>query len=383
MTTGIICEYNPFHNGHKKQLDIIRNRQNCDDSIVCLMSGNYVQRGKPAIIDKSARAQAAVRCGADLVLELPLNAAISSAEGFASAGVTILSKLCDALCFGAEDSDHQTLEAMANALLSRDFVTKLKAELEKGISFPAARCSALQQMGLNSEILTKPNNILAVEYYKAIISHNSKIKPIPIHRAGDYHDLSADSENPSATSVRALIRQNTNWEKFVPEQAIHCFKGAALHTMDAGERAVLSRLRTMSDTEFEALPFGSEGLWRKLMHAARKESTLENIIASVKSKRYTRTRIDRMILCAFLGIEQQHLETPAPYVRVLAFNDKGRKLLNTVKESGYFVNAGEHISHPWQHLEERVDSLYGIFSEKNIDAPDIESKRRIYYLKES
>lgn len=383
MTTGIICEYNPLHTGHKKQLDIIRRNQQRDDSIVCLVSGNYVQRGKPAIIDKSIRAKAAILSGADLVLELPVNAALSSAESFAAIGVDILSKLCDNLSFGAEDCDSNTLSAIAKALLTESFKDRLKAELDSGLSFPAARANALRAMGFQSEILAKPNNILAIEYYKAIISQNAKINPVPIHRAGNYHAEEANMDNPSATAVRSLMYQGDCWEKFMPIQAVNCFKNVPLHTIDAGERAILAKLRTMSDAEFEVLPFSSEGLWRKLMHASRKEATLESIIASVKSKRYTRTRIDRMILCAFLGITKTILETPAPYVRILAFNEKGRKLLNCVKDSGYFVNTGERVDHPWQQLEERIDNLYGLFTQGSIDAPGMETQRRVYYHKEA
>lgn len=383
MITGIICEYNPFHSGHKKQLDMIRSLQQGDDCIVCLMSGNYVQRGKPAIIDKSIRAKAAILCGADLVLELPVNAALSSAENFAAIGVSVLSQLCDTLSFGAEDNNEQTLSAIANALLTNTFTKKLKAELSKGISFPTARGNALEAMGFQPEILSKPNNILAIEYYKAIISQNAKINPIPIYRAGNYHEKKADTDNPSATAVRSVMLENGCWDKFVPQQAANCFKDVQLHTISAGERAILAKLRTMSDAEFEALPYGSEGLWRKLMHAARKEATLENVIASVKSKRYTRTRIDRMILCAFLGITQEILQSPPPYVRILAFNEKGRKLLNSVKESGFFINTGERVEHPWQKVEERIDNLYGLFAQENIDPPGTEMQRRVYYHKES
>ena len=160
-TVGIICEYNPLHLGHKKQLDTIRNADP-DGIIVCLMSGNYVQRGKPAIVDKSLRAKAAVMAGADLVLELPITAALSSAEGFAAEGVRILSHFCTHLCFGAETASAQTLMGTAKALLSEAFPPILRTYLEKGLSFPAARAAALEEMGIDA--LTQPNDILAVEY---------------------------------------------------------------------------------------------------------------------------------------------------------------------------------------------------------------------------
>ena len=347
-----------------------------DGGIVCLMSGNFVQRGMPAVFDKTVRAKAAMLAGADLVLELPVVYALSSAEGFAAGGVNILSQFCDTLCFGAETADGNHLMALAKALLSEDFFVALRTELEKGLSFPAARQAALATMGLHSDTLALPNNILAVEYCKAILAQGCSLSPMVIHREGSYHDTEPDRENPSATALRQLMEEGNPWQDYVPDAA--CFDGAALHTLQQGEKAILYRLRTMTDAEFEALPYGSEGLWRKLMHAARLDATLEDIIAATKSKRYTRTRIDRMILCAFLGITQEMLSSPAPYVRVLALNDKGREILKKARQNGQFVNIGEKQNDPYQALEDRCGQLYGLLASKT-EEPDIESKYRIYY----
>ena len=377
--TGIICEYNPLHRGHKKQLDILRS-QDPDGGIVCLMSGNFVQRGAPAVFDKMRRAKAAISCGADLVLELPVTAALSSAEGFAAGGVQILSPLCDQLCFGAETPDAEILIKTAQCLLSEAFSCALKTELEKGLSFPAARQAALENMGIDASILSQPNNILAVEYCKAILAQNSNMQPVVIHREGGYHDTLPDKENPSATALRDLIQKSGNWQDYVPEEAAACFADAPIHTLQTGERAILAKLRTMTEYEFSQVPYGSEGLWRKLMRATRSENTLEDIIVATKSKRYTRTRIDRMILCAFLGITDEILSAPVPYVRVLAFNNKGRGILKKAKETATFVNVGERQDDPYQELDSRCSSLYGLFAATPED-PDIESKYRIYYKK--
>jgi len=374
VVTGIICEYNPFHLGHKKQIDAIRSGQP-QGGIVCLMSGNYVQRGAPAIVDKMARAKAAVLSGADLVLELPVTAALCSAEGFASQGVRILSGFCNQLCFGAENPDG--LDALASGLLTEDFSVRLKAELNKGLSFPAARQTALESMGFEGSLLAKPNNILAVEYHKAMLQQNSKMKPFPIMRKGGYHDTCPDPSNPSATALRELLESGGDWQSYVPEAARECFTGAALHTVAAGENSILYRLRTMTDEEFEALPFGSEGLWRKLMHAARTEATLKGVIAATKSKRYTRTRLDRMVMCAFLGITAQMLRSPAPYTRVLAFNQRGREILKTARQNGNFPNIGETVEHPYQLLENRCGDLYGLFS-RPPEPPDPEHNYRVF-----
>ena len=177
QTVGIICEYNPLHLGHQKQIMRIRKEFGSSCAVVCAMSGNYVQRGAPAILDKSIRATAAVMCGADLVLELPLTTSLSSAEGFAAGGVTLLSRLCDILCFGSETGNISSLLEEAEALMSSGFSSLLHAELATGKSFPAARQAALESMGLPASVLTAPNDVLGVEYCKAILSQNSSMVP--------------------------------------------------------------------------------------------------------------------------------------------------------------------------------------------------------------
>ena len=377
---GIICEYNPLHLGHKKQIDRIRQEFGPDCTIVCAMSGNFVQRGAPAILDKSIRAKAAILSGADLVLELPVTCALSSAEGFAAGGVQILSALCDTLCFGAETPDPNMLMGTAKALLSDEFQPLLKQQLEQGLSFPAARQKAVEQMGLPAGILAEPNNILAVEYCKAIVQQNCNMNIFPIQRNGSYHAEIADSENPSATAVRNLMLNSYNWRNSVPKNLRELFQGEPLHSTAAGERAILAKLRTMTDAEFEALPYGSEGLWRKLMHESRRCSTLEEILTATKSKRYTRSRLDRMVMCAFLGITEEILNAPVPYTRVLAFNDRGRSALKEVKKTGLYVNAGESADHPHWELEKRCGDLYGLFCTDSITAPGIEESRRVHYI---
>ena len=373
--TGIICEYNPLHLGHQKQIDHLRR---LGHRVVCVMSGNFVQRGHPAIVSKMTRARAAIDCGADLVLELPVTAALSSAEGFAAGGVAVLSRLCDSLCFGAETADAQALTSTAKALLTPEFSPALRRQLEKGLSFPAARQAALEEMGVDAGLLASPNNILAVEYCKAIAQQKAPMDILPIPRRGDYHDTAADPADPSATAVRQLMVAGEDFFLYLPQNAQPAVAKAALHRLEWGEKAILHRLRTMTDAEFEVLPYGSEGLWRKLMHACRSQTSLEQIIAATKSKRYTRTRIDRMVMCAFLGLTAADLAAPVPYCRVLAFNDAGRAILRSVKEKAFFVNIGTDTKDPYQAIERRATALYGLFAEE-AEAPDAEENDRVYY----
>ena len=370
---GILCEYNPLHLGHAKQIAMIRRENAEETAVVCLMSGNFVQRGHPAIFDKMLRARAALEAGADLVLELPVQYALSSAEGFAAGAVSILGSFCDEMSFGAEHPEPAALLSTAKALLSPVFSGHLRTHLDEGLSFPAARARALCDMGADPELIRSPNDILAVEYCKAILAQNSPMRPAPIRREGSYHDIAADPENPSATALRALIERSQDFRPYVPTAL---FDSAPVHTLKLGERAMLARLRTMTDEEFEALPYGSEGLWRKLMHECRRQNTLEDILSAVKSKRYTRSRLDRMVMCAFLGLTKEDLSSPAPYARVLGFTKRGQQVLHLAKETTPLYNVGQRIDSPQWIIEQRCNDLYGLFAE-TVEPAGQESKRRV------
>lgn len=375
---GIICEYNPLHLGHAGQIRRIRQILGEDTAVVCLMSGSFVQRGAPAVYPKSVRAAAALQVGADLVLELPVTYALSSAEGFAMGGVEILSRLCTRLCFGAECGSEDALMSLARGLLSPGFPSALRTFLDQGLSFPAARQQALHALGLDAGLLSSPNNILGVEYCKAILKLGCAMSPMVIHRPGDYHAQTADPCAPSATALRRMVVQGQSIRSYVPTEL---FQNAPVHTLAAGERAILARLRTMSEEEFSALPYGGEGLWRKLMHESRRQPDLESILTAVKSKRYTRTRLDRMVMCAFLGIDQQTIAAPAPYARILGFDRRGRELLAQARKSGFFHNVGTRIDHPYWLLEQRCADLYGLFAVDGPEPAGSEPNQRIIYQK--
>ena len=375
---GIICEYNPLHLGHAGQIRRIRQTLGGDTAVVCLMSGSFVQRGAPAVYPKSVRAAAALQAGADLVLELPVTYALSSAEGFAMGGVEILSRLCTRLCFGAECGSEDALMSLARGLLSPGFPSALRTFLDQGLSFPAARQQALHALGLDAGLLSSPNNILGVEYCKAILTLGCAMSPLVIHRPGDYHAQTADPCAPSATALRRMVVQGQSIRSYVPTEL---FQNAPVHTLAAGERAILARLRTMSEEEFSALPYGGEGLWRKLMHESRRQPDLESILTAVKSKRYTRTRLDRMVMCAFLGIDQQTMSAPAPYARILGFDRRGRELLALTRKSGFFLNVGTRIDHPYWLLEQRCADLYGLFAVDGPEPAGSEPRQRIIYQK--
>lgn len=384
-TVGIICEYNPLHNGHQKQMRLVRQKFGQGTAIVCMMSGNYVQRGEPAVMDKMTRAKAAVLCGADLVLELPVTKALSSAEGFAAGGVAALDALgcVDDLCFGCECGDDNRIMSTAKALLTDSYRELLRENLQTGISFAAARQAALERVMGEKAPVAAPNDILAVEYCKALVSAHSAIRPVAIRRTGDYHAAVPDMENPSATSLRG--RAVTQWQSYVPEAAMKIYRDAQIFAMEYGERAVLARLRTMTDDAFAALPFGNEGLWRKFARACRSGGSVEEIIVLTKSKRYARSRIARMVLCAYLGISEETMRKPIPYLRVLAMNRRGVEILHRCKKTSslQLVNAGATPPDlEYFRLECRCADLFTLFSAS--DSPcecQNEKKARIFYQK--
>ena len=246
-TVGIICEYNPLHLGHAAQMERIRRICGEDTAVVCVMSGNFVQRGEPAVLDKYTRAKGAVLCGADLVVELPVTAALSSAEGFARGGVEVLDRMgvADALCFGSESGDAAGLLAAARAMEDPRFPACLREKLDAGLAYGAAKQQTLEALTGISGVARTPNDILAVEYCRALQLRGSRVEPMPILRPGSYHAAAPDHENPSATAVRGLM-DGMNWLEYVPGPARELFRSAPQYDLGSGERAVLARLRAMS-----------------------------------------------------------------------------------------------------------------------------------------
>ncbi len=381
-TAAIICEYNPFHNGHLRQFALTRDALGPDAQIICLMSGNFVQRGAPALFDKATRARAAVDCGADLVLELPVTYALRSAEGFGGGAVALLDRLgiVDVLSFGCECGAAGDLLSVASALRSERFSLLLKKHLAEGLSFASARERAVQEMTGSGALLRKPNNILAVEYCKALLESGSAIRPLALARGGDYHS-GERADSPSATAVRERYLSGADWRILVPEEAAACFEAAEPHVLAYGERAMLARLRAMTDEQWQAVPFGTEGLWSKVMKAARSEQSVEGILEASLSKRYPRARLSRLLMCAYLGVDADTLAADAPYVRVLAFTDRGRALLRDAKANGALpiLNAGDPSPDvAYGEMERRAADLYELFTAGS-PACGAEQRLRVYY----
>ena len=380
---GIICEYNPFHLGHARQLKLLREAMGEESLVVGVMSGNYVQRGMPAAWDKYARAAAAVAAGVDLVLELPLTGVLSSAEGFARAGVEVLHRLgaVDTLCFGAECGEAAAFQALAELVDGEDYRQALRQGLDAGLSYAAAREKAA---GSLSALLRKPNAILGVEYCRALRTLGASIKPLVIHRGGDYHALAPDAKEPSATALRAMLPED-GWKDFVPVPVAEILGTAVQYDVSYGQRALLARLRGLNEAGWASCAHGSEGLWRKAMAAVREADSFEALCAAVKSKRYPMTRIHRLLLCAYLGVTAADLRRPIPYARILAFGHRGQALLRTLRKTSTLplVNPGQQpADRDYYALEVRASDLFTLFAAPGAPTPAaMEQRARIFLEK--
>ncbi len=341
---GIVCEYNPFHQGHRYQMERTRALLGGDTALVCVMSGDFVQRGEAAVFDKFARSEAAVRCGADLVLELPLPWCLSSAEGFARGAVGLLGALgVTALSFGSETGELKALEALALLLADPAFTERVRARLtsEPELSFAAAReREAALLCGDEAKLLEQPNNILAVEYLKAMHTLGLSLRPLAIRREGSGHDQPAASGAlRSASEIRRCMREGRDVSGDIPAAALAVYRreteqGRAILDTGRLETAMLSRLRQLREEDCMTLPDAADGLGRRLYRAIRTESSLDQICLAAKSKRYPLARIRRTELCACLGIRERAAAGLPPYARILAMNGRGRALLHELGSTG-------------------------------------------------
>lgn len=353
---GIIAEYNPFHNGHLYHIEESK-KQAGADIVICIITGNFAQRGETALIDKWTKTQMALENGADIVIELPTVYAISSAENFADGAVKILDslKIIDTLSFGTETADMAALNNIANILYNepKEYVAILNHELGKGISYPKARENALM-MYLNdikryANILSGQNNILAIEYLKALRRNKSDLKPLGILRQKVYYnDEKIVDEFASATAIRKLVarEQFDDIRKVMPKSSYLQLKeqvkrGNFVLDMKKFEKEILYALRKMSVAEIAELPDVTEGLENSIKKAANSCNNLIDLINIVKTKRFTQSRIQRILLYALLGITKKEMQTAKkimPYVRVLGFTARGKEVLSDIHSINPKIN---------------------------------------------
>lgn len=383
---GIVCEYNPFHNGHLYHLEQSKKMTGANYT-VAIMSGNFTQRGSTSLIDKWSKAESAINCGVDLVLELPVLYATSSAENFAEGAIKILDslKVVDYISFGAETSDTDILTKFADILYKepKKYKTLLSHELGKGLSYPQARENALL-MYLNDirkyvNIISSPNNILGIEYIKALKKYKSNIMPISIARfESGYHDTGYTSNIASATAIRNIVK-NGGFDilrQLLPAPSYSILmnnikQGHIIPDLSVFEKQIIYNLRKMDVTEIAELPDVSEGLEFAIKKAANSCNSIVEFLNIIKSKRYTSTRIQRILLYSLLGITKKDMALSRkqyPYIRVLGLNNRGKFLISEIAKANPKL---EIITSVKRFVDNNSNKNFKIMLEKDIWATDV------------
>ena len=342
---GIVAEFDPFHNGHKLLIEKAREILGDDALIIAAMSGNFVQRGAPAVFNKHLRTLAALRGGADMIIELPSSYSLSTAEKFTENAVKTLldTGIITHIAFGSECADITLLNRCVNACCDSRVDKLIGNKMKCGITYAAARQSAVSEI-FGSEIgdvLSRPNDILALGYLSAIKLHRAAVTPIAIKREGAGHnEIGATNSIASASHIREMIKSADSGYEFadyVPHDTMEIYinalkSGNAATSPKNYERAVLSRLRALDSADFKRLcDISDEGLHNRIFSAVQSAVSLEELFDSVKTKRYTHARIRRLIFCAALGI---HDIQPQNYLRILGFSKKGERLLTLSSRKG-------------------------------------------------
>ena len=382
MKTAVItAEYNPFHKGHRWQLEQVRAAGASHVSVV--MSPDFTQRGTPAIFPKRLRAQAALQNGADLVLELPVCYALAGAQRFAFGAVQLAAAMgcVDLLAFGAEDADLVQLRQACTALQQEEVNQTIRQLLPSGITFAKARERAVAVVygEETALLLQKPNNILAIEYLCQLEKlPDAHIQPLALGRIGNTHDGEPVGEFASASFLRGLMLEG-RWEQaqqYLPQNVWQLYRQAQqdgqFADLQLGERAVLSALRRMEQKEMAQLADLSEGLENRLYRASREACSLEQLYAAVKSKRYPLARVRRLVMNAFLQLPAQMQMLPPPYLRVLGMNERGKQILSAMKRTASLpvstslmkLARSTQAARQWAQVEAAACDQYSIFCQQ-------------------
>ena len=383
--TGIITEYNPFHNGHKFHLEEAKKQTNCD-GVICIMSGNFVQRGGPAIVDKWQRTEMALNNGVDLIIELPTFYAVSSAEFFAKGAVSILNSLgvVDNIFFGSECGDSKKLLEIAKVLVSEDsdFQNLLKRNLSLGLTFAKSREKSLIEY-LNDEdinnIVTSSNNILGIEYIKAILKLGSSINPVTLRREGsNYNDKEISTSFSTATSIREVLKSSSpieNIKNLIPLESYEIFSKLQEENYDfIFDEEMFKYIKYKIQTNcinFNNLYEITEGLENKIIKEISSSNSYDEFILKIKSKRYTYSKISRLLTHIYLGLDNDCFknieDTNNLYARVLGFNKKGREILSLIKSNSsipLITKVPRFSDNPLLKFDLQATAAYSILNNK-------------------
>ena len=326
---GIICEYNPFHNGHIYQINKIKEKYK-DYTIIAVMTGNFTERGDVSIIDKWSRTEIALNHGIDLVIELPYPFATQSADYFAFGGITILEELqVEKIIFGSESNDLDSIKTIAEVQIKNDEFDKLvKIYSKLGKNYPTALSNAVKD--LTGKEITAPNDLLGISYLKTILKNKYKIEAECIQRTNEYHNNKLTNNISSGTAIREALKNNKSIINQIPKDTISYYK--SIHTID--DYFEILKYKIITEEDLSKYQLVEEGIEQTLKKEINKVNNYDDYIKRIKSKRYTYNKISRMllhILCNFTKEKANKWKKPE-YIRILGFNNKGRNYLNSIKK---------------------------------------------------
>ena len=380
---GIIAEFNPFHNGHKYLIDQAKSIVNPDCTVIA-MSGNFTQRGQASIINKFEKTKTVLNSGANLVVEIPTVYSISSAENFAEGGVKVLMQAhATHIAFGVEDDNLDIIRLIADTLVdeTEEYKAILKKYMEEGLSFAQSRCKALIEYLKDEKIeetINQPNNILAIEYLKAIKRLKANLEIVPIKR---------NKEFASSTEIRNKIFNDESVENSVPEESRKSLmeNNGNLLKLDDFEKIIIYKLRTIDSNMLNNLADVAEGLDNLMVKYAKETNNLEDLIKNIKSKRYTQTRIQRILLYVLFEITKEDMKLSKelmPYVRVLGMNSEGEKLLKDIDQNVLVTSVKKFYDGCSEEYKRLLDldikatNVYSLMSDKNYNA-DLDFTERL------
>ncbi len=368
---GIIAEYNPFHNGHKYQIDKIREKYN-DALIIVCMSSSFTQRGDISILNKWDKTKCALENNVNLVIELPYIYSTQSSDTFAKYALKILNELkIEELCFGSEENNIDKLYKVADTQINnKEFDIKVKEHLDNGINYPTALNNALKEL-IQIEI-TKPNDLLGVSYIKEIIKNKYNIKPFTIKRTNDYHDIDSNNDIVSASNIRQRILNKEEIKNKVPQVTYELLQNKNINN----NYFELLKYKIISETDLNKYLDVDEGLSTRIKEQIYKSNSLEELIQNIKTKRYTYNKISRMlnhILCSFTKEENNIKELE--YIRILGFDEKGKEYLNKIKKNitTPILNKYDTKKYKTLEIEKRVSDIYSLIYE-DITKQEIQNK---------
>ncbi|MBE6155171.1 MAG: nucleotidyltransferase family protein [Firmicutes bacterium] len=364
---GIICEYNPFHNGHIHHIHEIKKREP-NSIIILVLNGYFLERGEISTISKFSKTQIALNNNVDLVIELPALFGTQSADTFAYTSVYLLNKLkVQKIIFGSETNDINKIITIAKESQTKEYSEEIKKLLNNGVNYPTALAKSLK-----TKFTFLPNDLLGISYVKAILKINDKIIPETIQRTNSYLDTQSSENIVSASNIRYKLKNHEDISNYLPKEAKE-----KMNIIDYDLYFKILKSTILTNTHLNEILDVEEGIEFRLKEAALKTNNLEDFINYVKTKRYTYNKINRMLIHILLGIKKIHAKTEIDYLRILGLNKRGRDYLNSIKKD-LDISVNINKSSVIYNYEIKASTIYDLLTSQNTYEEELNNKPIIH-----